>query len=508
MSDNIKEISQDDKLQLEFAQQLSELMKFNQEQILTTQRVTGHIRKYAQYTQKQIEDFLENPKENARQLRQVSRYLYDTNNMYREVCNYHADINLYSSVLVPTKKATKKDYEKATDYLNVLNLQFCLYDAYATVFKEGIYYGISVESDNAHCLYKLDPDYCRISSIEFNGKVNFEFDLAFFRTNMKTWDCKVTMLENFDSMIPNFFKSKFNDYKNGGDRWVELPTDKSLCLKMGSDLEVSIPPFLGSSYKDLDDVNDYKVLAKVKTEQNSYKLLSMNIPLQPNNKNEKADNFAVKLGTAQQFYGLTRSNLDPSIGLILSPRPVEAISFSDSASSTDTNRVETSTEQFYNSVGIPQAIFNNSSVTALKYAISRIDAKLNTLNRQVEVWATQKLSQKIKGNKFKLKMLDVTKNNANDDIDKLMKLAQYGVPSTTLVSSLAGMNQSDLEWLNYVENDILDIANKFIPLSSSHTQSANGNESVGRPRSNDEDLSESGAVTRENGSNLDRGGNV
>ena len=105
-------------------------------------------------------------------------------------------------------------------------------------------------------------------------------------------------------------------------------------------------------------------------------------------------------------------------------------------------------------------------------------------------------------------MLDVTKNNANDDIDKLMKLAQYGVPSTTLVSSLAGMNQSDLEWLNYVENDILDIANKFIPLSSSHTQSANGNESVGRPRSNDEDLSESGAVTRENGSNLDRGGNV
>ena len=59
----------------------------------------------------------------------------------------------------------------------------------------------------------------------------------------------------------------------------------------------------------------------------------------------------------------------------------------------------------------------------------------------------------------------------------------------------------------YVENKLLDLQNMLIPLSSSHTQTSDSTTgTVGREKVADEDLSESGQVTRELGSNNERGG--
>ena len=54
--------------------------------------------------------------------------------------------------------------------------------------------------------------------------------------------------------------------------------------------------------------------------------------------------------------------------------------------------------------------------------------------------------------------------------------------------------------MNFIENEILDVANTFIPLSSSHTQTLDSNKN-GRPETSDDELSDSGARTRESGSN-------
>jgi hypothetical protein len=64
-------------------------------------------------------------------------------------------------------------------------------------------------------------------------------------------------------------------------------------------------------------------------------------------------------------------------------------------------------------------------------------------------------------------------------------LAQSGY-SFLLPSIASGINQRDLINIKSLENDVLDLSEVLIPLSSSYTQSANP---VGRPKMKTEDKS-------------------
>jgi hypothetical protein len=120
---------------------------------------------------------------------------------------------------------------------------------------------------------------------------------------------------------------------------------------------------------------------------------------------------------------------------------------------------------------------------------------LFALNRQVETWVTRKLVYNFKGN-FRCQLLDVTQLNRNELAELYLKAATYGIPSVIHLCAILGINQVDMMALNYLQNNMLDIANQFIPLSSSNTQSAMGDEG-GRPTT--DSPSESTVRNRENG---------
>lgn len=520
MSDNKEENSVQEILTFEqqekqvieqFNKELNELMKFNYENsIKYDQRISSQaVRKYAEYNDYQVEEFLRDPRNHSKELRHVARDLFNRSPHFSGVVSYYPNVAIHSPLLKATKrKMSKKKYDEGVDYVNKLSLSDELNKVYATCFLEDIFFGIEFETEYSYTIHQLDPDYCRISSIE-HGAYNFELDFSIFQKS-KNADCKVTLLENCELMIPGFFKKNFEEYKKNGykTRWVELPPDKSICIKLMKHLDYPFPPFI-SVYQDVDDIQDYKKLTKVSEEQNNYKLLAMKIPLHTTNKAEKSDHFAVKLSTAKQFYEMSRGNIDDSFGLVMTPFDIQEMSFTNSKTNAQ-SRVNEATNQLYDSVGISRIIFNSENSNAIKYSILQNDAMIFKLNDQVSRWLTRKLyykfNEKGKG-VFELKLLNVTQNNKDDEIDRLLKLAQYGHPVNLAISAIVGTGQLGLETMCYVENKLLDLQNMLIPLSSSHTQTSDSTTgTVGREKVADEDLSESGQVTRELGSNNERGG--
>jgi hypothetical protein len=83
---------------------------------------------------------------------------------------------------------------------------------------------------------------------------------------------------------------------------------------------------------------------------------------------------------------------------------------------------------------------------------------------------------------FKYVLLPVTWQNQDSYIENAFKLVGLGY-SILLPSVAMGINQKDLIGLKELENDVLNLGEKLIPLSSSYTQ-ASGSED---PKKDEED---------------------
>ena len=307
--------------------------------------------------------------------------------------------------------------------------------------------------------------------------------MSFF-TKKENFDVNISLLEEFDQYIPGFFTKAYNAYKKDAlKRWVDIPAEKSICIKLKEELDYCYPPY-ASIYNDVQNIEDYKALAKVAEEQANYKLIGFKIPRFESAKQERPDAFAIKMSTATMFYELARDAIAESIGIFYSPMEWEAIKFSDGTSNSR-NKIKEATDQLYDALGISRLLFNSDSTTALKYSIKVDESVIFQLNRQIETWVTRKYVYKHKGN-FRVQLLDVTRFNQQEVFDMYMKAGQYGQPVQAHISAILGMNQQEMMAMNYIQNDILDIPNKFIPMTSSYTQTSSS-DSGGAPTVEDSD---------------------
>ena len=305
--------------------------------------------------------------------------------------------------------------------------------------------------------------------------------MSFF-DNTKNTDVDIELLDEYEQYIPGFFTKAYNAYKKDSNlKWVELPAENTICIKLKEELDYCYPPF-ASAYKEIRDIEDYKSLGKVAEEQANYKLIGFKIPRLENRQNDRTDNFAVKLSTAQLFFDLTRDSVDDNIGMFYSPMDFESISFASNQSNTR-NKVKEATDQLYDSLGFSKLLFNSDSATTLQYSTKLDESQIFALNRQLETWVSRKLVYKFKGN-FRCAFVDVTQLSINDVADRLLKAATYGLPTVSHYCAVLGINQNDMMALNYLQTDVLDISNNFIPLSSSNTMSAKSQEENkgGRPK--------------------------
>lgn len=459
--------------------------------------------KYMKYTKEELFELLEKPDKNEKKLRELSNHLYITNSNYRNTINLHRDLLLfYYMVSINEKQNLQdidreeflKDYKEVLSYFDNMNIPHEMRKILDVALKEDVFYGYEISTDDSYYIMRLNPDNCRISSVE-DGVYNFEFNFGFFDASKKN-------KELLDSYPPEF-KAKYNQLKKKktkpSDMWDELNSRNTICIKINENIDYIIPPFI-TLYEDIYDIEDYKTLKKAKEEMFGYQLLVEKIPINSNSTN--TNDFLVELDDALEFHSLAASTLPDQIGLMISPLDIEPIQFKQET--VDRDNVGKAIRDYFTNAGINQLIFNSEDggTIGLNRNLETIEAFMFTVLRQIERWFNRKLKFLNTKYKYSFKFFDITQYNKDKFRESKLEPAKYGIPVKQDACIAFGMKQSEIVNAAYMENEILGLNDLFIPLQSTHTQS--GKEGAGREQKDEIDLSDSGIQTKDTGANDNR----
>lgn len=446
------------------------------------------------YSKDQIVKFLLEPKKFQKELRKLSNYLYNSSPNYKRLVQYFSSLLTFDFIIEPydlnlekvNVDAFKKQYQKNVNLLENMNIPHEFLKVLRTAFKEDIFYGYEHSTDESYFIQKLDPDYCQIKSIE-DGVYNFAFDFSIF-------DSDEDLLKKYPQEFINKHKIYKNDKKN--NRWLELDSKKTICIKINEEIEYPIPPF-NVVFEAVFDIDDQKRMRKVQTKMDNYMILTQQIPI--DEKNGEANKFLIDLDTAISFHNKATQSLPEEVGLVTSPMKIEAIKLE--RKNKDTDRVAEAERDYYNAAGVSQTLFNSDKMTStgVSKSVTTDEQIVFDVLRQLERWINRKLKNFNKTYKFRAKFLNNTIFNIKEVQERYLKAAQFGFPVKSALASSLGLSPSGLSNMTFLENDILGLHERMIPLSSAHTQSG---DEAGAPKKSDNEISDSGLKTRDNDGNI------
>lgn len=428
---------------------------------------------YSLYTRERILNFLKTPQNYSKELRKASVFLYYSNIHYWRLIQYFARMSPLMYWLSPVKmqidkadiKKIQTSYKKATDYLSTMNFRHEMQKVLSTVFREDVFYGYAYVLKDSFFLRQLDGDYCKITSCD-DGCYSFSFDFSYFNGHKDE-------LEYYGED----FISRFNIYeKDSNQRWQELPSENEFCIKIQEEVLYPVVPF-ASTFDDLYELKDYKTLQKAKTEIQNYKILGLELPM---------DEDGVVLHETSEiddFYGSLENVLPENIGIFMTPYKVQEFTF-ERAGTADTDLVDEATNNFMNSAGVSNLLFNSKSSTSstLPFSIQSDATIVYSLHRQIERSINRLLKRLPGTQKFAINVIDCTYYNMKEKLDELLKLGQYGFPVRSQIAALSGILNNDLSATCFLENEILGLSDMLIPLKSSTNSSAEALESIGNKK--------------------------
>ena len=467
---------------------------------------------YTVYSKESLRTYLKNPLSDSNQqnLRKLSQFLYVLSAQYRRIVAYFASqIDLTAYSVIPNinmaedndDEAILSNYESTLKWLEVMNLPNQIFSTLIACWREDSFYGYIYYNEdmenwdkNNFVILPLDGNYCKISSVNFDGTLNFAFDFSYFDSGnnkvlLDYWDKEFTKL--------------YNKYKSDSKlRWQELDPERSVCFKVNYDqTDRVIPPF-ASLFESVIDLIDLQSIISEKDALSIYKLLVAHIDTISGSKDP--DDFAVDLNTAVDFYNKMASQLPESIGIVLSPMEVTPITFEKSATE-DTNQIAKSNANLWEAAGVSQIMDQSklTGATAIRAAMI-FDGLFATkpLLAQIESRVNRFLDYVLPENKMRVKyMADVTPYTKSEKITQLKEAARLGLPVKTQYLSLMGVSPLDGYALTYLENNILKLHENWkYPLQSSYTQSANVSDG-GAPEKSLDNISDEGEKTRDKDKN-------
>lgn len=463
-------------------------VKLSKNGVIVDGKINNNLKqRFVGYTTEQVQTYLANPSRYEKDLRGVSNYLMQTELHYWRTIMYMTNLAKIVPIIIPQTfgldtETIKNNFYEATTHLDYMNLKHELGKVINKCFVEDIFYGILCDDGKSFYIKRLDPDYCRISSVS-DGCFNFEFNLQYFSK-----DSTGKLFEGYCKIYPEFkyLMKKYNQSRVEDNQWVEIKPSKSICIKAQENLDYIIPPFVGS-FMDLYDLGDYKQLAKNASEVGNFKLIGLEIPL--NSKSGKVDDFLVDAGTAQMFYNMMEENLPDGVGAFMTPMTAKEIEFE--STNADQESVTNAIKNYYDTTGISNVLFSGSDTTGgLEYSTMTDEMVLTGsggLYRQLERWLNRYFKNRFDF-KVTVQLLDVTSFNIAKKKEEYLKSAQYGNPCKSQISALSGTSQNEMLSLSILENDVLKLDEKWIPLSSSHTTSSKANNNTTRSNDNEEVL--------------------
>ena len=154
-------------------------------------------------------------------------------------------------------------------------------------------------------------------------------------------------------------RDRYRTYQsNRRQRWQELDSPTSFAVKCNNDiLDYSLPPFAGI-LREVYDLEDYKQLKLTKTTLENYAMLVMTLGI------DDEGNWQMDLDKAKEFWRNLDSVLPEEIGSVLSPMPINKISF-EKANTGDTNTISEAEQNLFTAAGVSSLLFNNDKACLL-----------------------------------------------------------------------------------------------------------------------------------------------
>ena len=441
------------------------------------------------YKKEEIIKYLKNPYRHSKQLRKASIYLYGASPHYRRLIQYFVGLNDFAYVVSPYKldtstanpKRINKKYRKTLNMLSSMDIKNQFPKILKVCFREDVFYGHIIMTSDTVTIQRLPSDYCDIAVIEGNV-LNVSFDFSYF-------DSHATYLDYYDEE----FQIKYELYKKDRVRmrWQELDAPRSFAIKCNNDiLDYPLPPFAGI-FGEIYDLDEYKSLRKTKEVLQNYAVLVMQLGINSDGEWE------MDLEKARDFYYNLANVLPEEVGAVLSPMEINKISFERNHAG-DTTTVADAENNLFSAAGVSSLLFNNikASSNALLLAIKADQMMTYDVVKSIEAALNRFVQSLSYGKNFKVTFLDTSPYNRESVGAQYLKACQYGLPMVTYYCASQGLSQAEMDGMTFLENEVLELPYRFVPLQSGNTISAG--EDPGRPESNPEDLTDDGEITKEN----------
>lgn len=446
---------------------------------------------FFRYTKEQIQEYIQNPYANEKNLRDAVVYLYGASSHFRRLIQYFVALSDLSYVVSPYKIDTSKanvatiqrNYRKVLNLLASMDIKNQFEKILTVCLREDVFYGTFRETADSTIIQQLPSDYCKIAMIEDNVP-NVAFDFSYFAANQANLP-----------LYPAEFQQKYAIYqKQASMRWQNLDAPNSFAVKANKDtLTYAMPPFAGI-LREIYDIEDYKALTKTATEIENYAMLVMKLGIKDDG------TWLMNLDKAKEFWRNLDGVLPEEIGSVLTPMDIQKISF-ERTHTGDTNNVADAEQSMFTAAGVSSLLFNNekASANALLLSIKADQAITYSIVKSIECVLNRFVHRHPYGKFFKVTFLDTSIFNRKESSELYLKACQFGMPMVSYYCASQGLMQDEMDGMNLLEDDVLHIKERFTPMQSSSTQSSAGTGigEPGRPEKEDGDLTEEGERTRE-----------
>lgn len=415
---------------------------------------------------------------NYSQMREISNFFYKTSGIYSRLCRYMAYLYKYDWMVTPyildeTEKIESKALERFYDvllYLDNFEPKQFFGEVALKVVRNGCYYGYLIPKANKMTVQELPCNYCR-SRFTVNNRPAVEFNMRFFDDYFKDTTQRLKML----NLFPNEFKKGYVLYKEGklpaqfaGDTtgWYLLETENVIKFNLNGE---DFPAFI-SVIPAIIDLDEAKGLDKKKMQQELLKIIIQKMPV------DKNGDLVFDVDEAQALHNNAVNMLGKAIGIdvLTTFADVQVADMSDDRSSSSSDDLERVERAIYNEAGVSQMQFNTDGNIALEKSILNDEAAMYNLLLQFQDFLNlllNKFNNQAKKYYYRAQILTTTIYNYKDMAKLYKEQMQIGF-SKMLPQIALGQSQNSILANAYFENDILDLANVFIPPMMSSTMNA------------------------------------
>ena len=407
--------------------------------------------------------------------------MYFNEPQYQRIIMYYATLffNYYYVTPVdlpekPNKKKLDKEYNETLTFLDEeINVENFTVNALKDILVEGsvfYYYDfINMGGKVYFQMSKLPRDYCTIIGTAKNGQMPiFQLDISFVDqviASLVSLNVDITK-EDVLRQYPKGIRSAYNRYKNDGDRWIIVTPVHGIAFTSYNGL----PPFAGI-IKQIVRMVKFEEVRDNYIEDSLQKILFQKVDVDDNGDPE------IDLALAAEFHenlkkitrGMDRVNALTSLA------DVEVLDLSDTSRDTDLDFIDKFEDKMYNEAGVPKAVFNGNTAGLLDFAAMKDESFIWNIMDSISTWLSFICNAEIGARKkrtynFVVSFLPISYRNREKMMDTYLKNAQYGY-SKIIPQIAVGVKQRHFESLLYLENDLLKLDKRLVPLMSSHTLS-------------------------------------